>query len=337
MDAEKKLLKKLKEERRKAAEQEMLSRWLTARLETEERNSRFNGFRVNQEHLRRARDAKSAELRADAAAALPRFETSLASKQLRVARLVDELADAETQRKLARQSHADVVDELVKLQRRQLETLSTDFRAELQLLQSEFETEKRRLVDDHEAEMSAAAEVAFGIDAEIGEKERQMAMAFESKKFEVVGESMEDKFALRSRLEEKIEALWGQFRQTVADNEAETADARLEMDRLSRKDAESCAEIERRKRRIGRLEVEVERRKLEAQESAAERAKINAGIEAEKKRFVMELKTAKAALEKKRGSRAKGARFWVQYFAVVCNDLACHCQTQTFCCRVNRV
>ena len=74
---EKKIRKKLAEERRKEAERQMLTSWLKRRLEVEAKNSRFNSFRVNQEYLAKARAAKSEQLRADLEVALPQFEANL--------------------------------------------------------------------------------------------------------------------------------------------------------------------------------------------------------------------------------------------------------------------
>ena len=59
----------------------------------------------------------------------------------------------------------------------------------------------------------------------------------------MVGESLENKFALRSSLEAKIESIWRAFRDVVAGFETETAETRKEMERLTAKDAVSCEEV----------------------------------------------------------------------------------------------
>ena len=99
---------------------------------------------------------------------------STAARRIRVAHLVDELGDAEAQRKTTRQSHADVVDRLIEMQKERVDILTKEYGEELAALRVEFESEFQRLVEEHRKEMKDAEQVAFHFDVRIDDSFQDM-------------------------------------------------------------------------------------------------------------------------------------------------------------------
>ena len=99
------------------------------------------------------RDKKQVELTTEIEIIRNTFEKTLDRKDAVIAMLGTDLSEAEDQHRLALQTHLMNVDALIELQNRRIESLESEFEADLLQMRGDFVLEKSEIAKKHELEL----------------------------------------------------------------------------------------------------------------------------------------------------------------------------------------
>ncbi|KAF5900410.1 coiled-coil domain-containing protein 65, partial [Clarias magur] len=130
-------------------------------LKKEEQNSKANLHKVNQKWLSYMRQTRVAELQEDFKILQQTFERVLALKNNAIKVLVRHLSEQEQQSTMARGAHLQKLDNLLEVQKKQLDTIEPHWNKALKLISTEFNREKLCKLHKQETEYLETARLAL--------------------------------------------------------------------------------------------------------------------------------------------------------------------------------
>ncbi|KAF4736410.1 coiled-coil domain containing 65 [Perkinsus olseni] len=168
-----------------------------------------------------------------------------------------DLDEAEEQHQVAIRSVFADMDTLVDIFKRKLRAQDDTFQRQLRLMKEEFEAERRRLIDQHNKEVSELHTVLEQVDG-IEKSREQSDLAEHQNNYEMIrNKNIEEDHQMRSNLEEQIEILKDRCNAQLASykqaTEANTADYKnyLERDRLL------STQVEQKLRQVDRVQNDI--------------------------------------------------------------------------------
>jgi Sperm tail/Ubiquitin family len=140
---------------------------LRRRMELEERNSRTNRLKIQNQWRKIMRLAKVESLRRDIEILSQNHERDVDRKDAIIQMLDRDLEEAEDQYQMALRAHLHSMDELIDLQDSRLLVLEQRFEAELVALEEEFSAERAAISAQHSSEERELQDIMAAVDAQV--------------------------------------------------------------------------------------------------------------------------------------------------------------------------
>ena len=147
---------------------------LQSKMEQEQRNSKVNRLKIQNQWRKTMRLAKVDGLRKDIEILSQNHERDVDRKDAIIQMLDRDLEEAEDQFQMALRSHLLNMDKLIDLQDSRLLALEREFEMELSTLEREFEKERVGIVEQNAREVGELNNIMTAIDAEEQEREAEM-------------------------------------------------------------------------------------------------------------------------------------------------------------------
>ncbi|XP_078680294.1 dynein regulatory complex subunit 2-like [Branchiostoma floridae x Branchiostoma belcheri] len=260
----------LAEEEMRKKKEDMLTQYLKDKLTKEEKFTRFNLNKINNQWRAIMRESKSKELRRDIEILSQTFERVVDRKDSVIQSLAKDIAEAEEQFAMALRSHLENVDALIDLQRQRLFTLQSEYDTELEILKKEFDSERDLIVAQHKKEMTDLQDVMFAMEQNFQDREAEARQEFQSMRDEIKNKNLEEKHALRIQLEGAVEDLWRQFQQALKSYNESTEERKVAFENLKAKDEKSAKEIEMQMRKLQRISDQIAQLKAKMAQNSRE-------------------------------------------------------------------
>ena len=140
-------------------------------MELEEKNSRTNRLKIQNQRRKIMRLAKVESLRRDIEILSQNHERDVDRKDAIIQMLDRDLEEAEDQHQMALRAHLQSMDELIDLHDSRLLVLEQRFEAELVALEGEFATEAGAIAAQHAGEERELHAIMAAVDAQEEERE----------------------------------------------------------------------------------------------------------------------------------------------------------------------
>lgn len=304
MTEEEKLLymeqKRLAEEEMKKKKEDMLTQFLKDKLMKEEKSTKFNLNKLQNQWRVIMREAKSQELKKDIEILSQTFERVIDRKEAIIKSLVKDIEEAEEQYQMALRSHLQNVDRLIDLQQRRLNEAQDEYDQEQEILKEEFDTERLKIVNQQRREMHDIQDIMFAMEEEWNELENEAKQDFQSLRDEIKNKNLEEKHALRIQLEGTVEDLWRQFQQALKNYNETTEERKLAFENLKAKDEKSSYEIETQMRKLQRIQDSISQLKTKMASNAKECDERNRLIKEQREVVATQFHELKAEMNKMR-------------------------------------
>lgn len=245
--------KELAEKEMQKKKEDMLNQFLKDKLVKEERNTRFNMYKITHQWRNIMRASKSRELKNDIEILSQTFERVVDRKDSVIKSLVKDLQEAEEQYAMGLRSHLQNMDGLVDLQKSRLQIVKSEYLDELEILKKEFDTERALIIEQHKQELNDLQDILFAMEQNTTERENDARQDFQSLRDEIKNKNLEEKHALRLQLEGQVEDLWAQFQQALKSYQESTEERKAAFETLKDKDEKSAKEIEMQMRKLQRI------------------------------------------------------------------------------------
>lgn len=301
--------KALAEEEMRKKKEDMLNQFLKDKLVKEERNTRFNMYKLTHQWRAILRAAKSKELKKDIEILSQTFERVVDRKDSVIKSLAKDLVEAEEQYSMALRSHLQNMDTLIDLQRSRLQILQSEYEEELEILKNEFDTERAMIIEHHRQEMNDIQDILFAMEENASERENEARQEFQSLRDEIKNKNLEEKHALRIQLEGQVEDLWKQFQAALKNYQETTEERKTAFETLKSKDENSASEIEFQMRKLQRISDTIASLKAKMAQNAKESEERNKDLKEQREVIAQHFHTLKSQMnsfrENERGRLTK--------------------------------
>ncbi|CAH1801399.1 unnamed protein product [Owenia fusiformis] len=291
---------RLAEEEMRKKKEDMLTQFLKDKLAKEEKASRFNLNKLNNQWRNIMREAKSKELKKEIEILSQTFERVVDRKESVIKSLAKDLLEAEEQYSMALRSHLQNIDGLIDLQKQRLHTLQEEYHVELDVLKEEFDTEREMMIEQHTKEMTDLQDVVFAMEQNNQERETDAKGEFQSMRDEIKNKNLEEKHALRVQLETAVEDLWYQFQQALKNYNETTEERKNAFEQLKLKDEKSAKEIEMQMRKLQRIADHIAQLKSKMTANAKECEERNKQLREEREMMQAHFQQLKGQMNKLR-------------------------------------
>ncbi|KAG7477366.1 hypothetical protein MATL_G00068840 [Megalops atlanticus] len=244
----------LAEQQMAKRKEDMLTQFLKDKLQKEEQNSHVNRLKLTDKWRTLLRQARAEELRHDIAVLSQTFERVVDRKDNVIKSLVCDLKEAKQQSEHAMHSHLENVDRLEELHRDRLSLLEQEWRMQVENLRAEFDTERERIMSQHQQECAYLEDVSFAVEQHYRDLESEARLDYQSTCDDIKNKTIEEKNALRLRLEGEVEELWRQLQQAKRSYGEATDDRRMACEALRARDQSSSREIDTQMKKLQRMQ-----------------------------------------------------------------------------------
>lgn len=262
--------KALAEEEMRKKKEDMLNQFLKDKLVKEEKNTRFNQYKITHQWRNIMRAAKSKELKRDIEILSQTFERVVDRKDSVIKSLAKDLTEAEEQYSMALRSHLQNMDRLIDLQRNRLSIVQMEYKEELDVFKKEFDSERSTIIEQHKQEMNDLQDILFAMEENANEREAEARQEFQSLRDEIKNKNLEEKHALRIQLEGQVEDLWKQFQLALKNYNETTEERKAAFETLKSKDEKSAKEIEMQMRKLQRISDTIAQLKAKMSQNSKE-------------------------------------------------------------------
>ncbi|CAM9554394.1 unnamed protein product, partial [Choristocarpus tenellus] len=184
---------------------------LRRRMEQEEKNSRTNRLKIQNQWRKIMRLSKVASLRKDIEILSQNHERDVDRKDAIVQMLDRDLEEAEDQFQMALRAHLQNMDRLIDLQDSRLLALEQEFEVELKTLEQEIEVERELIVKHHATETQELNDIISAVEVQEEEREAEARQEHEQLREEIRNKNLEEINVLRITLDTQIEDLEQHF------------------------------------------------------------------------------------------------------------------------------
>ncbi|PIK38183.1 putative coiled-coil domain-containing protein [Apostichopus japonicus] len=266
------------------------------KLVKEEKNTRFNLYKLTHQWRALLRAAKSKELKKDIEILSQTFERVVDRKDSVIKSLAKDLQEAEEQYSMALRSHLQNMDTLIDLQRSRLKILQSEYEEELEILKKEFDSERSMIVDHHRQEMNDVQDILFAMEENASDRENEARQEFQSLRDEIKNKNLEEKHALRIQLEGQVEDLWKQFQAALKNYQETTEERKAAFETLKSKDETSAREIEFQMRKLQRISDTIASLKAKMAQNVKESEERNRDLKEQREVIAQHFHTLKSQM-----------------------------------------
>ncbi|XP_062517140.1 dynein regulatory complex subunit 2-like [Corticium candelabrum] len=278
--------KLLAEEEERKKKEEMLSQFLRDKLAKEEKASKFNLIKIQNQWRTIMRKAKAQELRREIDILSQTFERIVDRKDAVIKSLKTDLDEADEQYQRALCSHLEQLDNLTELQKSHISSLEKEFQSSLQSLREEFDSERHSLVEKHKVGTGDIMDIMFAMEQEFKKHEEDALQDFQSIRDEIKNKNIEEKHALRVQLETQMEELWKQINDSLKQYRETTEERKQTFERLKQQDELGAREIAQQMRKLQRIQDQIAQVRARLSSNARDSDERNKALRSEKEEIL---------------------------------------------------
>ncbi|KAF8564024.1 Dynein regulatory complex subunit 2 [Paragonimus westermani] len=191
----------------------------------------------------------------------------------------------------------------IELQNERLRKLKTEYEAEMQMLINEFGEEERFLIAQHTKQLDDLKDIFVALDSTYTLKEGEAKSDQHSLKDELKNRNLEDKHALRTVLEAKVNHLWAEFKSALNQYNKTTDEKISFFENLKNKDEKSAEEIDMQMRKLQYISEHIAVSKRKMTKLSKEFEEKNRHLKEEREKLVAHFQNLKTQLNKLRESQ----------------------------------
>lgn len=270
--------KMLLEAEAKRKKEDLLNQFLKDKLSKEEKNTKINLFKINDQWRSIMRDLKTKELRKDIEILSQTFERIIDRKDSVIKSIVKDLQEAEEQYAMAIRSHFKNIDDLTDLQREQLLSLAEKYEENISRIKYEFDREREAIESAQNSEMNELQNIIYGMEKIFLDQETEALNEFQNLRDDIKNKNLEEKQTLRAALVERVEELWKQFDRINENYKETTEEKKKQFEELKAKDEKSAEEIDKQMKLIQNLLDSINTLKTKISQNAKEAQEANHAI-----------------------------------------------------------
>lgn len=260
------------------------------------RNSKYNMSKIQESWLKIMRSAKTKQLKKQVEIISQNHERDVDRKDAILQMLDRDLDEAEEQHQVAVRSHLLNVDRLLEIQQSRLYALEDDFKKDVATLTEEFRAEREQIQEKHTLEKRELTLIVQHVESD--EENRKQADITEwQSQFEMIrNRNIEEDHQMKSNLEEKIEETRAKCKEKLQLYQNQTESNTSEYKQFLAKDAELSKEVEQRLREVERHQSNIQRWKLKIIQNRQECEDRNAQLKGEKDHIAKHFQELKAKM-----------------------------------------
>jgi hypothetical protein len=274
-----------------------------AQLET--RNTKYNMTKIQESWLKIMRSAKTKQLKKQVEIVSQNHERDVDRKDAILQMLDRDLDEAEEQHQVAVRSHLLNVDRLLEIQNSRLLALEDDFKRDVETLTEEFRQEREQVEERHALEKRELQLISDQVERE--EKNREQAdLTDHQSQLEVIrNRSIEEDHQMKSNLEEKIEERRTQCKEKLSTYQNLTEANTAEYKQYLQTDAKLSKQVERRLRQVESMQSKIQQWKLKISQNKQECEERNTQLRVEKDHIAKHFQELKAKMHASRSEEKK--------------------------------
>lgn len=288
--------KALAEEEMRKKKEDLLMQFLKDKLSKEEKSTKMNMNKLNQQWRQIMRESKSADLRRDIEILSQTFERIIDRKDSVIKALATDIEEAEEQYGLAFRNHLQRMDDIIDLQRSRLDSLEKEYTQEKETLNKEFDDEFDKVSESRKAEQKMLQDVSFAMEQEFSERESDARQEFQSMRDEIKNKNLEEKHALRIQLEASVETLWKQFQAALKSYNETTEERKIAFENLKVKDEKSAKEIELQMKKLQKIQDTITQLRTKMQQNTRECEERNQKLKEERESILKHFQELKSEM-----------------------------------------
>lgn len=248
----------------------------------EAKNTKFNMNKIQESWLKIMRSAKTKQLKKQVEIISQNHERDVDRKDAILQMLDRDLDEAEEQHQVAVRSHLLNVERLLEIQQSRLLSLEDDFKRDVATITEEFRLEREQIQKKHALEKRELTLIVEQVERE--EKTREQAdITDHQSQFEMIrNRNIEEDHQMKSNLEEKIEDTRNKCKEKLKDYQSSTENNTAEYKQFLLSDAELSKHVERKLRQVERMQASIQHWKLKIAQNRQECEERNAQLRTEK-------------------------------------------------------
>jgi len=278
---------------------------LRNRMEQEQKNSKTNQLKIQNQWRKIMRLAKVESLKKDIEILSQNHERDVDRKDAIIQMLDRDLEEAEDQFQMALRAHLRNMDKLIDLQDSRLLALEQEFESELRQLESDFNIEREMIIKQHRSEVQELHDIMAEVDQLEAEQEAEFKTEHEQNREENKNKNIEDINMLRLTLDSHIEELELSFEQAHLQYLQNTDQRTQEFKYLREQDTQQSKQIEQKIRKIENLQTKIAHWRTKIAQNVKENAERNKLLMEERNTIQSHFQALKARMNKFREVQGK--------------------------------
>merc|ERR1719321_1031947 len=246
------------------------------------RNSKYNMSKFRESWLKIMRSAKTKQLKKQVEIISQNHERDVDRKDAILQMLDRDLDEAEEQHQVAVRSHLLNVDRLLEIKQSRLLALEDDFKRDVVTLTDEFRIEREQIQDKHALEKRELTLIVQQVEHDERNREQADVTDFQAQ-FEMLrNRNIEEDHQMKSNLEEKIEETRARCKEKLQLYQNQTESNTSEYKQFLYRDARLSKQVERRLRQVERMQASIQHWKLKIAQNKQECEDRNQQLRTEK-------------------------------------------------------
>mmetsp|Transcript_95737 Transcript_95737/g.166307 ORF Transcript_95737/g.166307 Transcript_95737/m.166307 type:complete len:491 (+) Transcript_95737:119-1591(+) len=284
---------------------EVRKQHLKEQAKIEIRNSKYNMSKIQESWLKIMRSAKTKQLKKQVEIISQNHERDVDRKDAILQMLDRDLDEAEEQHQVAVRSHLLNVDRLLEIQQSRLLALEDDFKRDVATLTEEFRIEREQIQEKHTLEKRELTLIVQQVEHD--EKNREQAdITDHQSQFEMIrNRNIEEDHQMKSNLEEKIEETRAKCKEKLQVYQNATENNTSEYKQFLHLDASLSKMVEKKLRQVERMQASIYIWKLKISQNRQECEDRNAQLRTEKDHIARHFQDLKAKMNGFRSEQKK--------------------------------
>jgi hypothetical protein len=284
---------------------ELLQKLLKDQIKKEMFNSKFNMSKIQESWLKIMRSAKTKQLKKQVEIISQNHERDVDRKDAILQMLDRDLDEAEEQHQVAVRSHLLNVDRLLEIQQSRLLALQDEFKRDVATLTEEFRIEREQIQEKHALEKRELTLIVEQVERD--EKHREQAdITDHQSQYEMIrNRNIEEDHQMKQILEEKIEETRAKCKEKLQLYQNSTEAFTVEYRQFLHRDATLSKQVERKLRQVERMQASIQHWKLKIAQNRQECEERNAQLRTEKDHIAKHFQELKAKMNLFRSEEKK--------------------------------
>lgn len=262
----------------------------------EARNTKYNMSKIQESWLKIMRSAKTKQLKKQVEIISQNHERDVDRKDAILQMLDRDLDEAEEQHQVAVRSHLLNVDRLLEIQQSRLSALEDDFKRDVATLTDEFRIEREAIQEKHALEKRELILIVEQVEKEEKNREQADITDHQSQVEMIRNRNIEEDHQMKLSLEEKIEDTRARCKEKLQLYQTNTESNTTEYKQFLQRDTDLSKRVEGKLRQVERMQSSIQHWKLKILQNRQECEERNAQLRTEKDHIAKHFQDLKAKM-----------------------------------------